>query len=173
MQTRQSGGLVIGTGLALANMKMHRSCSAATGGARRAAVVLPHLPGAAAMHDVRQAVCSGRRVPLGRSLINFAAAHRRCIAAMASASATDAALPWQAALSDIKKRRDIHSIMSACAAAEQGVRWRRHGEKTATCHATCPRFSPATCAVLGAGPIVIGQACEFDYSGTQACKSLR
>ncbi|NNM43785.1 MAG: carbamoyl-phosphate synthase large subunit [Chlamydiae bacterium] len=27
--------------------------------------------------------------------------------------------------------------------------------------------------VLGAGPIVIGQACEFDYSGTQACKSLK
>ena len=27
--------------------------------------------------------------------------------------------------------------------------------------------------VLGAGPIVIGQACEFDYSGSQACKSLR
>ena len=27
--------------------------------------------------------------------------------------------------------------------------------------------------ILGAGPIVIGQACEFDYSGAQACKSLR
>jgi|TARA_B100001540_G_scaffold221872_1_gene196184 hypothetical protein len=27
--------------------------------------------------------------------------------------------------------------------------------------------------IVGAGPIVIGQACEFDYSGTQACKSLR
>jgi carbamoyl-phosphate synthase large subunit len=27
--------------------------------------------------------------------------------------------------------------------------------------------------LLGAGPIVIGQACEFDYSGTQACKALR
>ena len=27
--------------------------------------------------------------------------------------------------------------------------------------------------VLGAGPIVIGQACEFDYSGVQACKALR
>lgn len=27
--------------------------------------------------------------------------------------------------------------------------------------------------LLGAGPIVIGQACEFDYSGTQACRSLR
>ncbi|MBW7939869.1 MAG: carbamoyl phosphate synthase large subunit, partial [Candidatus Omnitrophica bacterium] len=28
-------------------------------------------------------------------------------------------------------------------------------------------------AIVGAGPIVIGQACEFDYSGTQGCKSLR
>ncbi|HTQ32355.1 MAG TPA: carbamoyl-phosphate synthase large subunit, partial [Opitutaceae bacterium] len=27
--------------------------------------------------------------------------------------------------------------------------------------------------IIGAGPIVIGQACEFDYSGTQACKALR
>ena len=27
--------------------------------------------------------------------------------------------------------------------------------------------------ILGYGPIVIGQACEFDYSGTQACKALR
>ncbi|MDG1193629.1 MAG: hypothetical protein P8N03_07110, partial [Arenicellales bacterium] len=27
--------------------------------------------------------------------------------------------------------------------------------------------------VIGAGPIVIGQACEFDYSGVQACKALR
>ena len=27
--------------------------------------------------------------------------------------------------------------------------------------------------VIGAGPIIIGQGCEFDYSGTQACKALR
>jgi carbamoyl-phosphate synthase large subunit len=27
--------------------------------------------------------------------------------------------------------------------------------------------------VIGAGPIVIGQACEFDYSGTQAIKALK
>ena len=27
--------------------------------------------------------------------------------------------------------------------------------------------------VIGSGPIVIGQAAEFDYAGTQACKSLR
>ncbi len=30
-----------------------------------------------------------------------------------------------------------------------------------------------TIMVIGAGPIVIGQACEFDYSGTQACKALK
>ena len=27
--------------------------------------------------------------------------------------------------------------------------------------------------LIGSGPIIIGQACEFDYSGTQACKSLK
>ena len=30
-----------------------------------------------------------------------------------------------------------------------------------------------TIMVIGSGPIVIGQACEFDYSGTQACQILR
>ncbi len=27
--------------------------------------------------------------------------------------------------------------------------------------------------IIGAGPIIIGQACEFDYSGAQACRTLR
>ncbi|EQD54927.1 carbamoyl phosphate synthase large subunit, partial [mine drainage metagenome] len=27
--------------------------------------------------------------------------------------------------------------------------------------------------IIGSGPIVIGQGCEFDYSGTQACKALK
>ena len=27
--------------------------------------------------------------------------------------------------------------------------------------------------IIGAGPIIIGQACEFDYSGTQACQALK
>ena len=27
--------------------------------------------------------------------------------------------------------------------------------------------------IIGAGPIIIGQACEFDYSGVQACKALK
>ena len=26
--------------------------------------------------------------------------------------------------------------------------------------------------IIGSGPIIIGQACEFDYSGAQACKAL-
>ena len=30
-----------------------------------------------------------------------------------------------------------------------------------------------TILIIGSGPIIIGQACEFDYSGTQACKALR
>ncbi len=37
-----------------------------------------------------------------------------------------------------------------------------------------PRRDDIGCVlILGAGPIVIGQACEFDYSGTQACRALR
>ena len=35
------------------------------------------------------------------------------------------------------------------------------------------RTDISTILVIGAGPIVIGQACEFDYSGTQACKALK
>src|SRR6202167_2596693 len=35
------------------------------------------------------------------------------------------------------------------------------------------RTDLSTILIIGAGPIVIGQACEFDYSGTQACKALR
>jgi carbamoyl-phosphate synthase large subunit len=37
-----------------------------------------------------------------------------------------------------------------------------------------PKRSDIKCIlIIGAGPIVIGQACEFDYSGAQACKALR
>ncbi len=35
------------------------------------------------------------------------------------------------------------------------------------------RTDISTVMIIGAGPIIIGQACEFDYSGTQACKALR
>ncbi len=39
--------------------------------------------------------------------------------------------------------------------------------------ATGKRTDIQSVLILGAGPIVIGQACEFDYSGAQACKALR
>ena len=35
------------------------------------------------------------------------------------------------------------------------------------------RIDISSVLIIGAGPIVIGQACEFDYSGVQACKALR
>jgi carbamoyl-phosphate synthase large subunit len=35
------------------------------------------------------------------------------------------------------------------------------------------RTDISTILIIGAGPIMIGQAFEFDYSGTQACKALR
>ena len=41
-------------------------------------------------------------------------------------------------------------------------------------NANMPRRDDIECIlIIGAGPIVIGQACEFDYSGAQACKALR
>ena len=36
-----------------------------------------------------------------------------------------------------------------------------------------PPPKPASVLILGSGPVVIGQAAEFDYAGTQACQSLR
>lgn len=42
-----------------------------------------------------------------------------------------------------------------------------------TSEVTLCRSDIHTVMIIGAGPIVIGQACEFDYSGTQACKALK
>jgi hypothetical protein len=53
---------------------------------------------------------------------------------------------------------------------------RRPGQRTALIGfllAVPKRTDIRSIAVLGSGPIVIGQACEFDYSGTQACRVLR
>ncbi len=50
----------------------------------------------------------------------------------------------------------------------QGKSLRRHiGRRLAEAH------RHHKILLIGSGPIVIGQACEFDYSGTQACKALR
>jgi carbamoyl-phosphate synthase large subunit len=39
--------------------------------------------------------------------------------------------------------------------------------------ATSPSPKPASVLILGSGPVIIGQAAEFDYAGTQACRALR
>ena len=36
-----------------------------------------------------------------------------------------------------------------------------------------PRRNDINKIIIGSGPIVIGQACEFDYSGSQSCRSLK
>ena len=36
-----------------------------------------------------------------------------------------------------------------------------------------PRIAIKKVLVIGSGPIIIGQAAEFDYSGTQACRALK
>ena len=35
------------------------------------------------------------------------------------------------------------------------------------------RPKPRSALIIGSGPVVIGQAAEFDYAGTQACRALR
>jgi carbamoyl-phosphate synthase large subunit len=51
---------------------------------------------------------------------------------------------------------------------------RRAGARKQKALTTMPRRTDiSSILIIGAGPIVIGQACEFDYSGTQACKALK
>ena len=48
------------------------------------------------------------------------------------------------------------------------------GSTSKTTSKTCPSVQTSSpFLIIGAGPIIIGQACEFDYSGAQACKALR
>ena len=49
---------------------------------------------------------------------------------------------------------------------------KRKGEELTADHMP-KRTDIKSILIIGAGPIVIGQACEFDYSGTQACKALK
>ena len=60
--------------------------------------------------------------------------------------------------------------------------WQHRRSSCASPSIDCAHEVAVTCPVettfnkillIGSGPIVIGQACEFDYSGTQACKALR
>ncbi|MGQ0671687.1 MAG: carbamoyl-phosphate synthase large subunit [Hyphomicrobium sp.] len=56
--------------------------------------------------------------------------------------------------------------------------WQTAGRQRRPLASGCPPAMPKrtdidTILIIGAGPIIIGQACEFDYSGTQACKALK
>jgi carbamoyl-phosphate synthase large subunit len=48
-----------------------------------------------------------------------------------------------------------------------------HGNGTAPQSGSSPQAPPRCVLVIGSGPVVIGQAAEFDYAGTQACRALR
>src|SRR5579862_7415782 len=49
----------------------------------------------------------------------------------------------------------------------------RRGMTITDAEAMPKRTDISSILIIGAGPIVIGQACEFDYSGTQACRALK
>jgi len=51
--------------------------------------------------------------------------------------------------------------------------WMRRQERCQLFEPMPKRTDISSILIIGAGPIVIGQACEFDYSGTQACKALK
>src|SRR5213594_2725670 len=59
-----------------------------------------------------------------------------------------------------------HGVMNSTATTTAGnARWWNNSMPK--------RTDISSILIIGAGPIVIGQACEFDYSGTQACKALK
>src|SRR5215472_5879606 len=68
------------------------------------------------------------------------------------------------------------SKRSACSTTlrRRAARTTRHTCSTGSWSSSMPRRTDIShILVIGSGPIVIGQACEFDYSGTQACRVLR
>src|SRR4051794_667613 len=70
--------------------------------------------------------------------------------------------------STIRKVRRARSMRSRCSTASSNVvaSWLDDGSSPVT-------RPPASVLILGSGPVVIGQAAEFDYAGTQACRALR
>jgi carbamoyl-phosphate synthase large subunit len=66
-------------------------------------------------------------------------------------------------------RRDPAADGGMRHAADGGM---RHAADGGTRHAASP-FHPRSVLIIGSGPVVIGQAAEFDYAGTQACRALR
>ncbi len=97
---------------------------------------------------------------------------RRC-ARPTSRSSTARCRAWRTSTSRrsasraIRKPRPARTTSATCSTASSH-RW------TAPAGERMPkRTDLRSILIIGAGPIVIGQACEFDYSGAQACKALR
>lgn len=73
----------------------------------------------------------------------------------------------QPASTAIKGAAASRRVASKAAAEASQLPWQQLAGDVKT------RSDIKTVMIIGAGPIVIGQACEFDYSGTQACKALK
>ncbi|KAH9314401.1 hypothetical protein KI387_023028 [Taxus chinensis] len=72
-----------------------------------------------------------------------------------------------------KRKQKVHNKVHCSAKTmEEGGGFKR-SEKNDKHIKSGKRTDLKKILILGAGPIVIGQACEFDYSGTQACKALK
>lgn len=65
------------------------------------------------------------------------------------------------------------SLTALCAAASHSTLKARHLQRSIDFSQIRKREDIKTILIIGAGPIIIGQACEFDYSGSQACKALK
>lgn len=79
---------------------------------------------------------------------------------------------WPRLVCDVRSAHKLNSIRS-----EQGIPTANSDSSGIGVFNKSPPLGKRTdlkkIMILGAGPIVIGQACEFDYSGTQACKALK
>lgn len=75
--------------------------------------------------------------------------------------------PWQGRVSPFRKLHERAGLVRCEKNDERTSEGSKGGGKVGK------RTDLKKIMILGAGPIVIGQACEFDYSGTQACKALK
>lgn len=115
-----------------------------------------------AVRGSRKAQRAAGRTPLHSSLVG------ERVAPLSSARDSSAAArrkPAAAARCILSEER---SVESASAAPKEFRAW-----ENVTLSASGKRTDLKKIMIFGAGPIVIGQACEFDYSGTQACKALK
>ena len=95
------------------------------------------------------------------------ARRRTCRCSTARCRASRAPTSRRSASRATRKRRPARTTSATCSTASSTL-------MEAAEDSNMPkRTDIKSILIIGAGPIVIGQACEFDYSGAQACKALR